>query len=213
MPSKKREETTQRLISAVGELVADKGFTNIGVNAIARQAGVDKVLIYRYFDGLDGLYKAYADSADFWPPVTEILGEGESFEALKQRPFSEMLAEVFRRYAQALRKRPMTQEILAWETVERNALTIELENVRERMAFELMAHLQTIDAPSADWQAITNIFTSAIHYLIIRGRKIKYFSGMDINDDEAWERIMHSIELLCHGISVNAKNTQKESKL
>ena len=47
--------TRRRLISAVGSLLAREGFKGIGVNAVAREAGVDKKLIYRYFDGLPGL--------------------------------------------------------------------------------------------------------------------------------------------------------------
>jgi len=209
--SNKRQETSERLIKAVGDLVAEQGFASAGVNAIARQAGVDKVLIYRYFDGLDGLYTAFAQSADFWPSVSEILGDKEDYEQLKKRPFAEIMAEVFRRYIRAIRSRPTTQEILAWETVERNSLTIELEKVRERMALDLMAHMQTINAPEADWQAITNIFTGAIHYLIIRGRKIKSFSGMDIRDDEEWERMVSAIETLCHAVSASIVKTKNET--
>ncbi len=50
-----KEATKQRLIDAVGKILAERGFQNIGVNAIAKEAGVDKVLIYRYFDSLEGL--------------------------------------------------------------------------------------------------------------------------------------------------------------
>jgi AcrR family transcriptional regulator len=46
--------TSKRLISAVGSLLAKKGFKGIGVNAVAREAGVDKVLFFRYFGGLTG---------------------------------------------------------------------------------------------------------------------------------------------------------------
>ncbi len=200
----KREATEARLITAMGEVLAEKGFAKVGVNVVARQAGVDKVLIYRYFKDLGGLMTAYAQSADFWPPVSEILGEGESYDALRAKPFSEVIAEVFRRYAYALRSRPLTLEILSWETVERNALTIASEEVRETMGLALMEHLKVVDAPEADWLAIANIFSGAIHYLAIRARKINTFTGMDLSGEQGWDRLIESIEFLVRGIEKSA---------
>ncbi|MFO7645107.1 MAG: TetR/AcrR family transcriptional regulator, partial [Desulfosarcina sp.] len=66
-----REATRELLVDAVGKLLAEKGFTHLGVNAVARQAGVDKVLIYRYFGGLPGLIKAFGQEGDFWPSIEE----------------------------------------------------------------------------------------------------------------------------------------------
>jgi AcrR family transcriptional regulator len=56
--TRNRDETSQRLLDAALELVASGGFAALGVNAVARQAGADKQLIYRYFGGLEGLMSA-----------------------------------------------------------------------------------------------------------------------------------------------------------
>ncbi|RPI71559.1 MAG: TetR/AcrR family transcriptional regulator, partial [Desulfobacteraceae bacterium] len=53
------EQTRRALINAVGSLLARDGFQAVGVNAVAKEAGVDKVLIYRYFGGLPGLIAAF----------------------------------------------------------------------------------------------------------------------------------------------------------
>jgi len=195
-----REETEDKLVRAIAEVLAERGFSKLGVNSVAKQAGVDKVLIYRYFDGLDGLMQAYATSSDFWPPASELFGDESAREQLKATPFSEVFAEVFRRYAYALRARPLTLEILSWETVDRNALTIAMEDVRESMGLELMEFLSESNPPSADWQAIANIFSGAIHYLAIRGRKITTYTGMDISGDEGWDRLINSIRFLVSNI-------------
>lgn len=55
-----KEETKARILAAVGKLLAESGFRSLGVNAIAREAGVDKVLIYRYFEGLPSLLRCFA---------------------------------------------------------------------------------------------------------------------------------------------------------
>ena len=43
-----KEETKARILAAVGKLLAASGFRQLGINAIAREAQVDKVLIYQY---------------------------------------------------------------------------------------------------------------------------------------------------------------------
>ena len=50
-----RSETTARILAAVGEVLARDGFGALGVNAVAKHAGVDKVLIYRFFGGMPEL--------------------------------------------------------------------------------------------------------------------------------------------------------------
>lgn len=201
---KNREKTEAKLVQAIAEVLAEKGFTKLGINAVARQAGVDKVLIYRYFDDLNGLMEAYAQSSDFWPSSVELLGEGDELAQLSDMPFADGFAEVFRRYSKAIRARPLTLEILSWETIDRNALTIALEEVRESMGLELMAFLAEMNPPQADWQAIANIFSGAIHYLAIRSRKVTVFSGMDIAGEEDWDRLIDSIHFLVSNLEVNS---------
>src|SRR5205085_7445344 len=67
-----RADTTARILAAVGEVLARDGFGALGVNAVAKHAGVDKVLIYRYFGGMSQLLKAWGESGRFWPGVDEL---------------------------------------------------------------------------------------------------------------------------------------------
>jgi AcrR family transcriptional regulator len=56
--TRNRDETRQRILDAALDIVTTEGFGALGVNAVARRAGADKQLIYRYFGGLDGLMAA-----------------------------------------------------------------------------------------------------------------------------------------------------------
>ena len=56
-----------RIREAAAGLLAEKGFEAWGINAIARAAGCDKVLIYRYFESLDGLLEAVMAGTTLWP--------------------------------------------------------------------------------------------------------------------------------------------------
>lgn len=53
-----RELTAARLVEAGFVVLAAEGLAGFGVNAVARAAGCDKKLIYRYFDGPEGLLSA-----------------------------------------------------------------------------------------------------------------------------------------------------------
>jgi len=60
-----RQATEKKILRAVGRILAEKGFQNFGINAVARQARVDKVLIYRYFGGMPELLRAYAEAGSY----------------------------------------------------------------------------------------------------------------------------------------------------
>lgn len=61
-----REATEKRLLDTIGKMIAEDGFEKIGINAIATQSGVSKILIYRYFGSVEGLMAAYIRQHDFW---------------------------------------------------------------------------------------------------------------------------------------------------
>lgn len=63
---KNRALTERKLLDAVAYIVKNRGFAALGVNKIAKQAGVSKILIYRYFGSYDLLLKACVREKDFW---------------------------------------------------------------------------------------------------------------------------------------------------
>ncbi len=192
---KRRLETEQRLRDAVEELICQRGVESLGVNAVAAQAGVDKALIYRYFGGLEGLVRAFAEGADFWPTLDEILGPEREVLALADS--TEVGTEILRRHAKALRARPLTLEILARECVERGPLTTMLEEVRESRSNELYAEMASaghVVGPVVG--SVAALFAAAINYLAMRSRFIKIFGGADLGTDEGWEALIGAIEVV-----------------
>jgi AcrR family transcriptional regulator len=63
---KNRQATELALIKAVDDIIEESGFEGLGINAVAAKAGVAKMLIYRYFNSLDGLIAAYIQQNDYW---------------------------------------------------------------------------------------------------------------------------------------------------
>lgn len=191
-----RAATEQNLLSAVGSLLSRGGFGALGINAVAREAGVDKALIYRYFGGMGELLRSYGESGDFWPSIEEVIGEDPSL--LMVLPLADRWAAGLTRYARALLRRPITMEVLAWEQIENNELTRILQETRERWFEDLLIHFpDDPDATGADLIATVLLIVGSIHYFVVRSRLHPDFSGLAIDTDEAWSRIDELIYTIC----------------
>ena len=188
-----RASTRKRLIAAVGTVLARQGFGALGINTVAKEARVDKVLIYRYFGGMPELLQAFGEAEDFWPSFQELVGG--TLEALVALPPGEAAARVLGNYLRALRRRPLTLEILAWETVERNELTAILETVREESALRLLKAAPT--SGGGDLAAVTALLAGAINYLLVRSRLIRMFNGIDLQSEAGWKRLEAAVTELC----------------
>ena len=189
-----RADTTARILAAVGEVLARDGFGALGVNAVAKHAGVDKVLIYRYFGGMSELLKAWGESGRFWPSVDELVGPDRA--AFLQLPLADRYARFFEHFIDALRERPLTLEILAAEIVERNDLTAILESEREAWGEEasrLLAAGEFARRPAL--RGLTLLLVAGVQYLLVRSRKIRIFGGVDLTNDAGWDELKASIRL------------------
>jgi AcrR family transcriptional regulator len=190
-----RAATEARLLAAVGAVLARDGFGAVGVNAVAREAGVDKVLIYRYFGGLADLLAAWGRSSQFWPRVDELLGaDAKAFLAL---PLADRYTLFFEHFVDGLRARPLTLEILAAEIVERNELTAILETEREawgEQASRILGGKEFERRP--ELQGLTLLLVAGVQYLLVRSRSIRIFGGIDIRGDAGWRALKASVRQL-----------------
>jgi AcrR family transcriptional regulator len=193
-----REATRARLIAAVGTLLAREGFKGLGVNAVAREAGVDKVLIYRYFGGLPELIVAFGREGNFWPSIKELAGG--DVEAYGRLPVTEQLIQLSRNFIHAIRKRPLTQEILAWEMIERNELTAELESIRENTMMNFFDMFFPAADKGPDIAAMGAIIGAGVSYLVCRGRQISIYNGVDLQSEAGWQRLEKAIDTMINGL-------------
>jgi AcrR family transcriptional regulator len=185
-------ETRGRILAALGRIVVRDGLGAMGVNALAREAQVDKVLIYRYFGDLDGVYRTFASQGDFWWTLNDMVAGIDP----KRVALGQALKLLLRRHAAALRARPVTLAVLAAELSERTPLVVALESVREERSLELNAWLAThYNLPrSRDFEVISLLLGVAINYLATRARKIKVMSGVPIKSDGDWDSIMAGVD-------------------
>lgn len=190
-----KEETKARILAAVGKLLAESGFKQLGVNAIAREAGVDKVLIYRYFENLPSLLQTFGKESNYWITVEELIGDESTAEA---ESLDEWMVLLLTRFLHDLQQRPITQEIMRWELLEGNELTNELAQVRDRMATQSLEFLKQKFSfpPNKDIPAISAVLIAGIVYLILKTKASHTFLGIDLSSPHGWRRIEAAIASL-----------------
>nr|WP_321258039.1 TetR/AcrR family transcriptional regulator [uncultured Pseudodesulfovibrio sp.] len=194
---KNKEQTRQRIVGAVGKVLAEGGFKRLGVNRIAREAGVDKVLIYRYFGGLAELVTEYRNSIEYWPRPEEVIPVTNEDEP---EDGAEILRIFFRNYVHALRKRPMTLEIMAWEMTAHDDMAIRLEDIRVRTALECFEQMELHGAEKCDLSTGVLILFSAVNSLLVKSRCARTVGGLNLREDAAWNRIDTTVNAMIHGL-------------
>lgn len=190
----RRRKTEESLIKAVGALIQTDGVEALGVNAVARHADVDKVLIYRYFDGLDGLLEAYATSRDVWPEVEDVLGVAlKRWRLMQDAP--RLLRGILEMYHTELGARPVTLEILAYERVGTNVLTRTLAHVRKEWTEALRARLKEEQVPvTEDAFVLIEVFRASIHDMLLRDEDPTLTTTIDATTPEGSDLLFDIIE-------------------
>jgi AcrR family transcriptional regulator len=176
----------------MGRILARKGSRGLGINAISREAKVDKVLIYRYFGGLDQLYRAFALEGNTFPSLQEV-SEGRLHEFPDLAP-AELAKVIILGFGRAIRRRPVTKEMMRWELQEKNALTEELAKERERQSQQWLALAP--DVHGADLAAVASILVAGQVFLTLRSKTTDTYNGIELNTDSGWKRIEDAVALL-----------------
>lgn len=187
-----KEETKARILAAVGKLLAESGFKQLGVNAIAREAGVDKVLIYRYFENLPSLLQTFGKEGNYWITTQELIADETVIDA---ESLADCMVLLLTRFMSDLQERPITQEIMRWELLQANELTHELATVRDQVAIDTLEFLKQKYSfpPDQDIPAISAVLIAGIVYLVMRTKVSDTFLGIDFSSPIGWERIEKAI--------------------
>ena len=118
----RRENTERQILQALEDQIKETGMGGVGINAIAKRAGVSKELIYRYFDGMPGLMLAWMQEQDFWTRNPDLLAADES----SQRSPGDLVLSMLRAQIDALSGNETLREVRRWELIERNEVSAPL---------------------------------------------------------------------------------------
>ena len=196
---KDREITEQKILDAVGSMIVTDGFESLGINAVAQKAGVSKMLIYRYFGGMDQLIAKYILQHDYWVntelPLHDISGVGAC------------LKQMFREQIATLRSDMVLKRLHRWELTADNEVVRLLRERRETNGCELVRVVSRLTkSPCAEVAAMATLLSAAISYLTLIEEQNKVYNGIDLCSDEGWQQLATGIDQI---IDLWVKNKQQ----
>lgn len=187
----RRENTERQILQALEDQIKETGMGGVGINAIAKRAGVSKELIYRYFDGMPGLMLAWMQEQDFWTRNPDLLAADES----SQRSPGDLVLSMLRAQIDALSGNETLREVRRWELIERNEVSAPLADRRERAARGFIDRVDGL-TPEMDVPAVVSVMLAGVLYLMLRAKTESHFLGVPLRTPEGWARINDALEHL-----------------
>lgn len=184
-----REATEKRLLEAIGRMVAEDGFEKIGINAVATESGVSKILIYRYFGSVEGLMTAYIRQHDFWLNFPLEFPDREHLPAF--------IKEMFQQQIEQLRNDPTLRRLYRWELSCHNEMIVKLREQREKVGTHLVERVSELTGlPQKEIAVLASFLTASITYLVMLGDFCPVYNGIPLNTDAGWEQINEGVEIM-----------------
>lgn len=185
--SKNRELTELALLNAVNNLIEDEGFENLGVNAVAAKAGVSKMLIYRYFDSLDGLIAAYIQKYDYWINLEPELPDTEHL--------GDFIKELFRNQIRIFRNNYTLRRLYRWELSAKNKVIKELRERREAKGLWLIGAISRLtNRPESEITIMATLLSASISYLVLLEENCPVYNGIKLQSEDGWEQLEKGLD-------------------
>lgn len=190
-----RAQTEQRLIEAVGHMITEEGYEKIGINRIAARAGVNKILIYRYFGGLQGLIDAYVHrlQLNLTSPIIDI----ERLRNASLEEIFEFCADYFINEYRRFRRDAKAQELLKAALLSKEYPPNVFAEREQHLASVVKQISDLIQTPYG--VAFATFMHSAMITLTLFEQQQKKPFGLDLDDDAAWEQIETIIRQIFQG--------------
>jgi AcrR family transcriptional regulator len=197
-PLRDRNATSARILKAASELLGESGFQNFGVNAVARRAGCDKQLIYRYFGGMDGLVDAIGVELAGWVEQRMPENAGGGFLLT----YGDLVERLLTLFLQALRDDPLMKKIIAWEIAENSPHVRRLADARSRsLALWIDRVRGTMQPPKGvDPLVVNALLIGSIQHIVLAGEAAGHFAGIDLKSAKDWERVVKAVQRLVRGV-------------
>lgn len=194
--AKDRTETERVILAAVTRIAETRGFSALGVNAVAQEAGVSKVLIYRYFGSYRGLLETWVARRNFWTSGSEAFERELEAASGDTSALAGALKRVLRAQVEELRGDRLSRELLRWFLAEEDAAAADAMARIEARGAALGATLASRPDVPEDFSALSALILAGVYYLALLSDRASVFNGVDIAGDEGWARLLSSVDAL-----------------
>lgn len=177
---KNREETEKRILNSVGRVLIEDGANLLGINTIARKAGVSKVLIYRYFGSYDDLILKYIKMNN---PFPELKNKTLDYINRGSINYRDAFSYFFESLVDYIYENPAFKEILTYELSCSNVITKEIALERERASIEILKIVEEkFPEINFDIASVTAVITGGVFYLCQRSKFISEFNTINFDN-------------------------------
>lgn len=193
-----RANTERAIFLAARALLSEHGFQGFGINAVARRAGCDKQLIYRYYGGLDGLLDAIGEELGSWVNDKIPQDTGGMFVLT----YGDLMEKLSMYFMEALRDDPLVCKIVAWEVSQDTPQVRRLSESRMKSLGKWLERMQgNLKPPKGVDTATTNaLLFASIQHLVISASVSGQFAGVPLKTEKDWEKVAAAVRRLVRAI-------------
>ena len=186
---KSREQTESKILEAVASIVESDGFEKLGINTIALKANVSKMLIYRYFGGLEELVARFIMQKDYWANTDTLI--------LNPHLVGDSIKSMFRNQIEQLRNDVTLRRLCRWELSCHNASIDRLRDKREENGCDLIKVVSRLTGCSnSEVASLASILSASISYLTLIEDQCPTYNGIALQTDKGWEQIAQGVDMI-----------------
>lgn len=186
---KSREQTESKILEAVASIVESDGFEKLGINTIALKANVSKMLIYRYFGGLEELVARFIMQKDYWANTDTLI--------LNPHSVGDSIKSMFRNQIEQLRNDVTLRRLCRWELFCHNASIDRLRDKREENGCNLIKVVSRLTGCSnSEVASLASILSASISYLTLIEDQCPTYNGIALQTDKGWEQIAQGVDMI-----------------
>jgi AcrR family transcriptional regulator len=197
-PVRNRPATERAILDAAKRLLAEEGFQNFGINAVARGAGCDKQLIYRYYGGLDGLVEAIGTDLGNW--VKDRIPEDAGGMFLLT--YGDLMERLILQFIEALRADPLMRRIVAWEVSENTEQVRRLSEARSKALALWIDRMRGSLMPpkGVDAVAVNAMLIAAVQHMVLSASISGQCAGLALKTEKDWGKAVVSVKRIVRSV-------------
>lgn len=192
-PRRTKEDIEKCINDAAVKLISQKGFAEVQLTEIIREARIEPVVFYNRYKNLDEFYDEFVKRYDFW--VAEGMKRKEHSET-DEAPTEDYCSGILNGLITELLDDKIMLEILRWEVGNGNSVTERTAMLREMLNMQLVFRFKKLfrdSSSSIDIAALSALMIGGIYYLFLH-RDRSTFCGLDLNDPGDIDRVRTTID-------------------
>jgi len=203
--TKDKELTKQRIINAVGKIFKTEGQKGLYIARIAKEADVDRSLIYQYF-GKDvrNIIEAYIVQKDYWLRFFEKINAEVSRS--NHESGKDLIIEILQKQWEYFSADQEMQHMILWELSGDSEFMRSIHNTREVMGESILKLADEKFANSAvKFRPIAVLLLGGIYYANVHALyNGSIMCGMDVKSKEGQIELLKAIQQIIEWAYQNA---------